>query len=190
MNYGEFINTVMSFQTFKLSVENFNDGFKKIHLFACVLFLSFKMCGANCPKDTAIFPNFLYDTHTHTLCSLLTFRYFSFFSYFYSQLHNWPKYLLSVLFGLFPLCSHHTSSRTFVFLFLLPSIEVSFRAQKKTPISSHIPSPRHATRKQKRWCGWGLEGSALIVLEMYVADKQTIFFSKDLINRSSTPSRT
>uniref|UniRef100_A0A8D8I3H4 (northern house mosquito) hypothetical protein n=1 Tax=Culex pipiens TaxID=7175 RepID=A0A8D8I3H4_CULPI len=65
---------------------------------------------------------------------------------------------------------------------LLPSIEVNFRAQKKTPISSHLPSPRHTTCKQKRWCDWGLEGSALIALEMNVADKQTgNFFQKSPI---------
>lgn len=84
MNYGEFINTVVSFQTFKLSVENFNDGFKKIHLFACVLFLSFKMLGANCPKDTAIFSNFLFDTHTHSV----VFSPFATFPFFLIFIHS------------------------------------------------------------------------------------------------------
>lgn len=144
-----------------------------------VFYFTLLKCWAQtAPKSPQYFPiSFLTHTHTHSV----VFSPFATFPFFLIFIHSSTTGLS--IFSLFCLVCFRCAPTTLPPERLFSSssshpLRLVFAHKKKTPISSHIPSPRHATRKQKRWCGWGLEGSALIVLEMYVADKQTIFFRK------------
>lgn len=150
-----------------------------------VFYFSLLKCWAQtAPKTPQYFPiSFL--THTHSV----VFSPFATFPFFLIFIHSSTTGLS--IFSLFCLVCFRCAPTTLPLerLFSFSSshpLRLVFAHKKNTDFLSHtLVKARH----QKRWCGWGLEGSALIVLEMYVADKQTIF-SKDLINRSSTPSRT